>query len=274
LLEAFRIPRAILPDCRANRGDWATLRIGDWRVPLTVVTGDQSAVPYAFETPRIGDAFLTLGTGAFVQQVDGATPTSSPGLLNSVLWQDGDQIQYALEGTVNGAGAALTWLADIEQADENELLSALPGWLASAVDPPIFANAIGGLAAPFWKAHATSEFVGARDLAGRAVAVIESIAFLLQANLDAMRDGGRPVRKLVAVGGLSRFDGLLERIASLAGVPVLRAAHGEATAYGVARLLQPAMPPLAADQRFDPDAQIRAGLVSRYLRCLEWWRSH
>jgi glycerol kinase len=273
LLDLFDIPRVLLPQCQANRANWATLQIGDCQVPLTVVTGDQSAVPYAFETPGVGDAFMTLGTGAFVQQIEGVVPTPCAGLLNSVVWQDGQTIQYALEGTVNGAGAALTWLANSEQVAEADILAALPAWLAAARDPPLFVNAIGGLAAPFWKSHGPSEFIGASDLAGRAVAVIESIAFLLQANLDAMRDGGRPVRQLVAVGGLARLDGLLERIASLASVPVLRASHGEATAYGAARLASPGLLPLATDERFEPNAGLKPLLASRYRRCLEKWRA-
>jgi glycerol kinase len=273
LLEAFAIPRTMLPHCQPNRSAWASLRVGDCQVPLTLVTGDQSAVPYAFETPSAGEAFLTLGTGAFVQQIEGAVPTPAAGLLNSVIRQDGDIIQYALEGTVNGAGAALTWLANSEQVAEADILASLPAWLATTPEPPLFVNAIGGLAAPFWKSHAPSEFAGDSDLAGRAVAVIESIAFLVQANLEAMRDSGRPVRKLVVVGGLSRFDGLLERIAALADIPVYRATHGEATAYGAARLANADLPPLAAGTRFDPDAGLKPALESRYLRCLKKWRA-
>jgi glycerol kinase len=273
LLDFFDIPRAILPQCQANRAVWATLPVGDCLVPLMVVTGDQSAVPYAFDTPSAGEAFLTLGTGAFVQQIEGTAPTPCAGLLNSVVWQDGDAIQYALEGTVNGAGAALTWFAETERIAEADILAALPAWLAAVRDPPLFINAIGGLAAPFWKSHGRSEFVGTSDLAGRAVAVIESIAFLLQANLEAMREGGRPVRKLVAVGGLARLDGLLERIAALSDVPVFRAAHGEATAYGAARLAGAGLPPLATSPPSMPDAQLKAALESRYRRSLEIWRA-
>lgn len=273
LLAVFGVPPEILPRCQANRADWTTLSLGDHRVPLVVVTGDQSAVPYAFPTPDAGDAFLTLGTGAFLQQVEGATPTRCAGLLNSVIWQDGDTIQYALEGTVNGAGAALAWLAETEKIAEAELFAALPAWLESAVEPPVFINAIGGLAAPFWKSHARSEFVGVSNLAGRAVAVVESIAFLVRANLDRMREDGRPVRRLTVVGGLARLDGLLERIASLACVPVYRAEHAEATAYGSARLASKFLPPLGTDTRFEPNAAFGAALEPRYRRCLEKWRA-
>lgn len=272
LLSSFDIPRGILPRCQANRGEWATLSIGEHSVPLSVVTGDQSAVPYAFEAAA-GDAYLTLGTGAFLQQIDGTAPTECAGLLNSVLWQDADRLHYALEGTVNGAGSALTWLADNERVAESELLAALPDWLATERDVPIFVNAIGGLAAPFWKSHATSDFIGESDLAGRAVAVIESIAFLVQANLAAMRDGGRPVGNLIAVGGLSRLDGLLQRIATLADLPVQRALHAEATAYGAARLANPRLPPLPVERRFESEPGLRTSLQGRYRRSLERWRA-
>ena len=273
LLQAFGIPVKILPQCQANRGEWTTLQVGEHRVPLIVVTGDQSAVPYAFDRVGVGDAYLTLGTGAFLQQIEGASPTPCAGLLNSVTWQDGQTIQYALEGTVNGAGAALSWLAARDSISETELLARLPDWLTTVTDQPLFVNAVGGLASPFWKSHARPDFVGNSDLAGRAVAVIESIAFLLQANLDAMRDGGRPVRRLIAVGGLSRLDGLLTRIASLAGIPVLRAAHGEATAYGAARLAHAGLPPMTVTDIFEPDPVGKAGLQSRYRCALERWQS-
>lgn len=273
LLDAFAIPRAILPRCQANRADWDTLIVGGRRVALGVVTGDQSAVPFAFDGIGAGDAFLTLGTGAFLQLIEGPAPTRCAGLLNSVIRQDGASIEYALEGTINGAGAALASLAQHEQVDEHLLLEQLPQWLSTTPAPPLFVNAVGGLAAPFWKPTASSGFVGDGDLAGRAVAVIESIAFLVQANLEAMRAGGRPVRRIIAVGGLARLDGLLARIAALAGVPVQRAARAEATAYGAARLAAPALPPLAIGASFMPDPGLRDGLLPRYAATLERWRA-
>jgi glycerol kinase len=273
LLEAFAVPRSLLPICRPNRWAWTDLCLGERSLPLSVVTGDQSAVPYAFESFVAGDAFLTLGTGAFLQQIEGDAPTRCPGLLNSVIRQDAGIVEYALEGTMNGAGAALTWLAESEAIAESELLAALPEWLATVREPPLFVNAIGGLAAPFWKPAARSVFVGESDLAGRAVAVVESIVFLVQANLDAMRKVGRPVRRLIAVGGLARLDGLLERIASLAGVPVHRPTQTEATAYGAARLACGHLPPLALGPCFLPDDSLKAALEARYLRCLERWRA-
>lgn len=273
LLDLFGIAHEQLPCCRPNAGHWCWLRVGDAQIPLTVVTGDQSAVPYAFEPTRAGDTFLTLGTGAFVQQIEGSTPTAAAGLLNSVLWEDEETVQYALEGTINGAGAALSWLAEHDRISETDILAGLPKWLADDAEPPLFVNAIGGLAAPFWKSHGQSEFVGGSGVAGRAVAVVESIAFLVQANLDAMRAAGKPVRQLIAVGGLSSLDGLLGRIATLAGVPVLRAAHGEATAYGAARLAVAGLPALATGRSFLPDARREAALRSRYLRCLEKWQN-
>jgi sugar (pentulose or hexulose) kinase len=170
---------------------------------------------------------------------------------------------------VNGAGAALTWLAERDGVSEDELLSALPAWLASAREPPIFVNAVGG--APFWKPSARTELVGTSDLAGRAVAVVESVAFLVRANLEAMRAAGRPAREIVAVGGLARLDGLLARIASTCGVRVRRAGNLEATAYGAARLACPRLRPLSLETALEPDPALRASLEARYRACRERW---
>ncbi|MGH8630506.1 MAG: FGGY family carbohydrate kinase, partial [Burkholderiales bacterium] len=223
LLNAFGIPRDVLPQCRGNRSDWLRLRIGAHAVPLAIVTGDQSAVPFAFASSRGGRVFLTLGTGAFLQQPETGELAPCERLLNSVILQDGDEVRYALEGTVNGAGSALRWFAEDHAISESELLERLPGWLAEVTSPLLFLNAVGGLAAPFWRPRAYSRFNAAGDVPAKAVAVVESIAFLLQANVDAMRVCGRRVDDIVVVGGLSRLDGLLRRIAILAQAPVHRA---------------------------------------------------
>ncbi len=272
LCARFDIPQGCLPTSTPNRGAWAALRLGAQRVPLTVVTGDQSAVPFAFDA-KPGRAYLTLGTGAFLQQPLDARPSTDTGLLASVLWQDGDTVRYALEGTINGAGAALAWLAERHGVSEASLLERLPRWLDEVATPPLFVNAVGGLAAPYWRPTLEPKFIqegfiGAGDLDAQAVAVIESIAFLVAANLEAMRVSGWAVDEIVCVGGLARLDGLLQRIADVAGLRVVRATQLEASAYGAARLANPALPPLGTDAEFAPD-QIRCReLQGRYA---EWF---
>lgn len=268
LLNAFGIARELLPQCRGNRSAWLRLKIGAIEIPLTIVTGDQSAVPFAFAATRSGRAFLTLGTGAFLQQPEAGKPAPCERLLNSVILQDGDEVRYSLEGTVNGAGSALNWFAEHQPIGESELLERLPGWLTEVTSPPLFLNAVGGLAAPFWRPRASSRFSGTGEIGAKAVAVVESIAFLVKANVDAMGACGRRMNDIVVVGGLSRLDGLLQRISILAQVPVHRASSLEVTAYGGARLAQPALPPLGIDRSFEVEGNDPGGIRDRYIA---WW---
>jgi glycerol kinase len=140
-----------------------------------------------------------------------------------------------LEGTVNGAGAALQW-AEGKWGLEN-IEARLPGWLARAGDIPFFLNGVGGLGAPFWSAEFVSRLVGEGAPWQKAVAVAESIVFLIQTNLELMQKLPPAPARLVVSGGLVRYDGLCQRLADLSGLPVYRPAEHEATARGTAYLL-------------------------------------
>ncbi|MCH8959023.1 MAG: hypothetical protein IH835_06170 [Proteobacteria bacterium] len=269
LLNAFAIDGALLPAIQPNRYAWCDLRLGETSVPLTVVTGDQSAVPFAFSDNPVDQLFLNLGTGAFLQRPV-AQYLVCEGLLRSVLLQDGHQSMFALEGTINGAGAALSWFADSRQIGEDELFAQLPKWLANNANPPLFVNAIGGLAAPFWVSDAESVFIGEGDTGERAVAVIESIAFLVKANLQAMESCMPGVKNIIASGGLAELDGLLQRIANVSGVPVRRSTNLQATAYGGARLANPALPVLTVEDEFVPAPDNAIAINDRYRE----WRKH
>ena len=269
LLDAFAIDESLLPAIQPNRYAWCDLRLGETSVPLTVVTGDQSAVPFAFSDNPVDQLFLNLGTGAFLQRPV-AEYLVCEGLLRSILLQDGHDAMFALEGTINGAGAALSWFADSQQIGEDELFAQLPEWLANNADPPLFVNAIGGLAAPFWVSDAESGFIGEGDIGEQAVAVIESIAFLVEANLQAMESCMPGVKNIVASGGLAELDGLLQRVADLSGVPVQRSTNLQATAYGGARLANPVLPVLTVDDEFVPATNNAIAINDRY----QEWRKH
>jgi glycerol kinase len=92
------------------------------------------------------------------------------------------------------------------------------------------------LAAPYWQPEFRSRFVGSGDTPSRIVAVVESIGFLLHANLRRMQEHGLEFTRLRVSGGLSQLDGLCQRLASLSGLPVERHRLYEATAMGLARL--------------------------------------
>jgi glycerol kinase len=248
LLDLFGVPRTALPRCVPTRGEVGTFDTGRRKVPLGVLTGDQSAALFAGGEPRAEVAHATFGTGAFVLRPT-ETVRNQPGLLTTLVDRTAERTLLALEGTVNGAGSALSWIA--EELGLADPTASLPGWLASVRDPPLFLNGVGGLAAPFWVSDFASRFEGEGPPEARVVAVVESVVFLVQTILGGMETALGAPRVVRVGGGLSRLDGLCQRLASLSGVPVERAEQPETTALGVAVLLG-ATPPAVTLQRFDP----------------------
>lgn len=238
MLELFGLPRDPLPDPVPNAAGHGTVAAAGARIPLTVMTGDQNAALHADGAPREDTAYVTLGTGAFILRPAGSRRGGSTRLLEGILHDDGVQPTFALEGTVNGAGAALEWLA--ARHGSPNLITGLDVWLREIDDPPLFINGVAGLGTPFLVPDLPSRFIGGGTPEAQAVAVVESIAFLLQINLEEMTSAGGAMREIHVGGGLSRFDGLCQRIADLGGIPVWRAPAHETTARGLAALLRAA----------------------------------
>jgi glycerol kinase len=237
LLTKFGIPRDCLPRSVPSRHPYGTLPTPAGPVPLAVCTGDQAAALFAEGEPAPDTLYVNIGTGAFLQRRCAGTPPEAAGLLQSVAWQDATRSLQVLEGTVNGAGSALSWLAEEAGVTEAALIALLDTALDEARSPPLFVNGVGGLGSPFWEPRCPVRFEGEGDLAARGVAVIESIVFLLQVNIEAMSRVADPPRRLRVSGGLARLDGLCRRLANLSGLPVLRPADFESTLSGLAWLL-------------------------------------
>lgn len=272
LLELFGIPRAILPAAVGTAGSFGTLAIGGCRVPVTICTGDQSVVPFATGPLAADAAYVNLGTGAFVLR---PTPAAlrAPPLLTSVIRADATHFDCVLEGTVNGAGAALAWFEETQGAAAERLLALLDTAALTDTEAPFFLNGVAGLGSPFWKPDFESRFAGEGSELQQCRAVLESVAFLVKVNLDAMDHRlGRPVR-IVASGGLAANTLLCRMLACLAGVPVERASDREASARGLALLLAGEPPGFAPPllQRLEPEPD--QALLARYLKWLELMRA-
>jgi len=234
LLERFGVPKETLPRCVPTRYRFGTLKVNESRIPLTIATGDQSAALFSLGAPHPQAAYINMGTGAFIQRVFNQSEDAD-GLLTGMVYRDADRAVYVLEGTVNGAGAALHW-AEREWGLE-DIETRLPEWLARAGDIPLFLNGVGGLGAPYWSAEFDSRLVGDGEAWQKAVAVVESIVFLLQTNLEFMQKLPLAPVRLVVSGGLARYDGLCQRLSDLSGLALYRPAEHEATARGTAYLL-------------------------------------
>jgi len=293
LLAAFGLPVEALPASRPIRHDYGPL--AESGIPLTAVNGDQNAALFAGGPLSAGRAHVNLGTGAFVLLPTGAEAPRHASLLCGIADSDVTSASYLLEGTVNGAGAALSW------AEENwdlsplaprldELLSAAPASAApptsvEAETPAIFLNAVGGLGSPWWRHDATSRLFAPesllaggkpRDAAAAervARAVAESVLFLVQANLDLLREADTPPGELLVSGGLARSAELCRRLAALGGLPLCRPAESEATARGVAWLAasRPESWEDAGCDLFEP--RVDTDLVGRYREWLAAMRA-
>jgi glycerol kinase len=266
LLEAFGVPAGALPQPVTTRHDYGWLRIANREIPLTACTGDQAAAVFAFGDPQTGHAWLNVGTGAFLQRAIPAGTEPVDGLLKSVLYSDESGALCSLEGTVNGAGAALEWLEPQIALDVARAVQALPEPVLARA--PLFINGVGGLGSPWWRAEFPVEFTTAGGDLERVAAVIESIAFMVCVNLEVMRGAGA-LTSLTATGGLARSDYLCRAVADLAALAVERPELREATARGTAFLAagRPAcwrVPPL--ERRFAPAGN--ATLAARFQR----WR--
>lgn len=273
LLALFGLPQgfltlSFLPKCVPTCHAYGTLRLGDCAVPLTAVNGDQSAAVFAFGWPEEDCAYVNIGTSAFVQRALTTNPGYVPRQLTGIILDDGATTVYTVEGNVNGAGTALEWLR--REPGMEDLDAQLPQWLAQTAEPPLFLNGIAGLGGPFWKPDFASRFVGEGEPWQLAVAVVESIAFLLQANFDEMAAYVPPAARIRASGGVSQINGLCRRLAALSGLPVHRREDLEATARGIGYLAagRPASWNQAAEEQvFAPIED--AGLHARYRR----WRA-
>jgi glycerol kinase len=230
LAALFRIDPDLLPACVPTLADHGVL--AGTAIPLTCLCGDQNAAIHAGGEPPEDQALLNLGTGAFLLRDAGERPPAPDHLIGGIAWSTAGARRYLLEGTVNGVGSAIRWL---QQQTDTDILGGLPGWLREIRDAPLFVNSIGGLGSPYWRQDVEARFIPAtQSAARRAVAVIDSIAFLVRRNLEEMHPDS--LRAIQVSGGLSRLDGLCQRISDLAGLPVRRHEDPEATARGVAWL--------------------------------------
>ncbi|HOM12046.1 MAG TPA: glycerol kinase GlpK [Rubrivivax sp.] len=247
LLQALRIPSAVLPRVLPSSGEFGLTRpeLFGRAIPICGIAGDQQAALFGQACHHAGQAKNTYGTGCFMlMHTGGKLQASANGLITAAAAQTGTTPQYALEGSVFIGGAVVQWLRDglraIASSSEVQPLAASVPDAGGVVLVPAFT----GLGAPYWHPDARGAIVGLNrgsTLAHIARAAVESIAFqsaaLLQAmDRDARAGGGAALRELRVDGGASVNDMLMQFQADLLGIPVLRPQVVETTALGAAHL--------------------------------------
>ena len=244
ILERLNIPRALLPDvkpCSQVYGE-SDSRFFGAPIPIAGMAGDQQAATFGQAAYQAGMAKNTYGTGCFMLMNTGDAPQSSANnLLTTIAWKVGEEpMQYALEGSIFMAGAAVQWLRDemqlLDSAAESEAIAAG----IESTDGVYVVPAFVGLGAPYWDQYARGAIVGLTRGSGRAQivrATLESIAYQTRDVVDAMSaDSGLPLDTLRVDGGAVVNDFLMQFQADILGVPVQRPAVTETTALGAAYL--------------------------------------
>ena len=243
LLALFRVPRALLPEVRPSSGTFGEAS-PDWfgrEIPIGGVAGDQQAALFGQGCWNAGLAKNTYGTGAFLLLHTGSERVASKhGLLTTVACGPRGEPQYALEGSIFIAGAAVQWLRDmLKIVDSAAETDALARSLKSN-DGVYFVPAFVGLGAPHWDADARGTIVGLTRGSTRAHlarAALEAMAYATREVLDAMvADSDVAAQDLRVDGGASSNDWLMQFQADMVGLPVTRPAMIETTALGAAGL--------------------------------------
>lgn len=243
ILEILDIPACVLPEVKPSSCIYGKTDAGYFGKPILIgaAAGDQQAALFGQTCFQAGEAKNTYGTGGFLLMNTGEKPVySEHGLLTTIAWGLDGKVNYALEGSIFVAGAAIQWLRDelglIRSAAETEELAGKVEDTNGCYVVPAFT----GLGAPYWDAYARGCIVGlTRGVNKNHIvrATLESIAYQVNDVLHAMEeDAGIPLAALKVDGGAAANNFLLKVQADMIQAPVKRPECIETTAMGAAYL--------------------------------------
>jgi len=244
LLAVLDIPEAVLPQVMPSSqvyGETVAGLLGDSRVPLSAVAGDQQAALFGQACYDVGMAKNTYGTGSFLLLNTGGRPVPSQrGLVTTIAWGLSGGVNYAMEGSIFITGAAVQWLRDglglIADAAESEVLACSVPDSGGVYFVPAFV----GLGAPYWDMYARGTIIGltrGTTRAHLARATLEAIAYQARDVVEAMgAEADLQVPLLRVDGGGTANAFLMQFQADILGVPIQLAAVAETTALGAAYL--------------------------------------
>ena len=243
LLELLDIPKCMLPEVRPSSQvyGWSQYELLGGEIPVCGAAGDQQSALFGQCCFEPGDVKNTYGTGCFLLMNTGSEPVMSRnGLLTTIAATLPGQVQYALEGSVFTAGAAIQWLRDelgviSSAAESQEYAESVPDTAGVYVVP-----AFTGLGAPYWNQYARGMITGLTRGFSRAHlvrATLESIAYQTYDICQAMEnDALVPLTRLKVDGGASANSFLMQFQSDLLGADVVRPECIETTALGAAYL--------------------------------------
>jgi glycerol kinase len=244
ILALLDIPAAVLPEVRDSSGDFGWT-LPDWfggvAIPIAGVAGDQQAALFGQACFDPGMVKNTYGTGCFMLMNTGTEKVEShSGLLTTVAWRLAGKTEYALEGSIFIAGAAIQWLRDglhmLDDSRDSEYFATQVPDTGGVYFVPAFA----GLGAPYWDMYARGAIFGLTRGTGKAEmvrAALEAMAYQTRDVLAAMQaDSAIPLKALRVDGGATANNFLMQFQADILNVAVQRPVIQETTALGAAYL--------------------------------------
>jgi glycerol kinase len=244
LLAIVGVPRAALPSIHASSecvGQTVALGRLPAGVPVASLIGDSHAALFGQAGFQTGAIKATYGTGSSLMTPTSTFVTSNHGLSSTVAWaRRGEAPVFALEGNIVVTGAAVQWLYELLGLKDGADGVAALARQADGSDGVYLVPAFAGLGAPHWAASARGMVTGLTRGSGApqvARATIDSIAYQIRDVFDAMgADAGEPLKVLLADGGASRNDRLMQFQADILGCAVLRNTSADVSALGAAYL--------------------------------------
>lgn len=241
LLKELGIPKSMLPEVKPSACHFGDAEVNGLKIPINGVAGDQQAALFGQACFEPGMAKNTYGTGCFMLMNTGSKlQLSKNGLITTIAWSLDSKVEYALEGSVFIAGAAVQWLRDslhmIDESTDSEYFASKALGSNDVYVVPAFA----GLGAPYWDMYARGAIFGlTRDTGKEHIikATLESLAFQTKDILNAMQeDAGVTLASLKVDGGACANNMLMQFQADILGAEVERPKVIESTAMGAAYL--------------------------------------
>ena len=243
ILEELEIPKSMLPEAKPSSCIYgmADASFLGGPIPIAGAAGDQQAALFGQTCYTAGEAKNTYGTGCFLLMNTGETPVfSRNGLVTTIAWGLDGKVNYALEGSIFVAGAAIQWLRDelklLDSAPDSEYMATKVRDTNGCYVVPAFT----GLGAPHWDQYARGTIVGLTRGVNKyhiIRATLESLAYQVNDVLAAMEaDSGIRLAALKVDGGASANDFLMQTQADIIDAPVNRPRCVETTAMGAAYL--------------------------------------
>lgn len=241
ILKELNIPRCMLPEVKPSSCVYGSTDYFGGEVKIAGAAGDQQAALFGQTCFNAGEAKNTYGTGCFLLMNTGEKPVfSKNGLVTTIAWGIDGKVNYALEGSIFVAGAAIQWLRDEMRLIDSSIDSEYMASKVSDTNGCYVVPAFTGLGAPHWDQYARGTIVGITRGVNKSHiirATLESLAYQTHDVITAMKaDSNIELRSLKVDGGASANNLLMQIQSDIIAAPVLRPKCVETTAMGAAYL--------------------------------------